>query len=105
VFLDALKEYGNQSTSPAPLANQRGIYPMKSLVRNRRQAGESVFAESRQAKFLMRNKLDGQTVELDGQWQNFWFPRFAPESAQMKAKWMCSGTWITSSDEPYAHRR
>jgi len=67
VFLDELKEYGNQFYITSSTGETARIYPMKVWSGNRRQAGAKCRARTGEEKVLMRTSYYGQTVELDGQ--------------------------------------
>jgi MraZ protein len=83
VFLDALKEYGNQFYITSTTGESARIYPMKvwSAIEDRL---EKVPTQNRaKRKFLMRTSYFGQTVELDAQGRVL-LPSVLREEAQMK---------------------
>ena len=85
VFLDALKEYGNQFYITSPTGESARIYPMKvwSEIEDK-LAGVSSQNRAKR-KFLMRTSYYGQAVELDGQGRVL-VPAVLRESAQMKGE-------------------
>jgi MraZ protein len=83
VFLDALKEYGNQFYITSTTGESARIYPMRvwSAIEDRL---EKVPTQNRaKRKFLMRTSYFGQTVELDAQGRVL-LPSVLREEAQMK---------------------
>jgi len=83
VFLDALKEYGNQFYITSTTGESARIYPMKvwSAIEDRL---EKVPTQNRaKRKFLMRTSYFGQSVELDAQGRVL-LPSVLREEAQMK---------------------
>jgi len=85
VFLDALKDYGNQFYITSPTGVSARIYPMKvwSEIEDKL---EKVSSQNRaKRKFLMRTSYYGQTVEIDGQGRVL-VPAVLRESAQMKGE-------------------
>jgi MraZ protein len=85
VFLDELKEYGNQFYITSPTGASARIYPMKvwSEIEDK-LAGVSSQNRAKR-KFLMRTSYYGQVVELDGQGRVL-VPAVLRESAQMKGE-------------------
>jgi MraZ protein len=85
VFLEALKEYGNQFYITSTTGESARIYPMKvwSGIEDK-LAGVSSQNRAKR-KFLMRTSYYGQTVELDGQGRVL-VPAVLRESAQMKGE-------------------
>ena len=83
VFLEALKEYGNQFYITSTTGESARIYPMRvwSEIEDK-LAGVSSQNRAKR-KFLMRTSYYGQTVELDGQGRVL-VPAVLRESAQMK---------------------
>ena len=83
VFLEALKEYGNQFYITSTTGESARIYPMRvwSEIEDK-LAGVSSQNRAKR-KFLMRTSYYGQTVELDGQGRVL-LPAVLRESAQMK---------------------
>jgi MraZ protein len=67
VFLEELKEYGNQFYITSPTGESARIYPMKvwGAIEDKLAALPSTHPTKR--KFLMRTSYYGQVVELDGQ--------------------------------------
>jgi MraZ protein len=83
VFLDALKEYGNQFYITSTTGESARIYPMKVWMGIEDKLA-SVSSQNRaKRKFLMRTSYYGLTVELDGQGRVL-VPPVLRESAQMK---------------------
>jgi len=83
VFLDALKEYGNQFYITSTTGESARIYPMKvwSAIEDRL---EKVATQNRaKRKFLMRTSYFGQSVEADAQGRVL-LPAVLREAAQMK---------------------
>ena len=83
VFLDALKEYGNQFYITSTTGESARIYPMKvwSAIEDRL---EKVPTQNRaKRKFLMRTSYFGQTVDMDAQGRVL-LPSVLREEAQMK---------------------
>jgi MraZ protein len=85
VFLEELKEYGNQFYITSPTGASARIYPMKvwSEIEDK-LAGVSSQNRAKR-KFLMRTSYYGQVVELDGQGRVL-VPAVLRESAQMKGE-------------------
>ena len=83
VFLDALKEYGNQFYITSTTGESARIYPMKvwSGIEDK-LAGVSSQNRAKR-KFLMRTSYYGLTVELDGQGRVL-LPPVLREAAQTK---------------------
>ena len=83
VFLEELKEYGNQFYITSMTGESARIYPMRvwSEIEDKLAALPSQNQAKR--KFLMRTSYYGQTVELDGQGRVL-LPSVLRESAQMK---------------------
>ena len=67
VFLDALKEYGNQFYITSPTGESARIYPMKVWSEMEDKLAKVSSQNRAKRKFLMRTSYYGQTVELDGQ--------------------------------------
>jgi MraZ protein len=83
VFLEELKEYGNQFYITSTTGEKARIYPMKvwSEIEDKL---EKVSSQNRaKRKFLMRTSYYGQTAEMDGQGRVL-VPAVLRESAQMK---------------------
>ena len=85
VFLEELKEYGNQFYITSMTGESARIYPMRvwSEIEDKLAALPSQNQAKR--KFLMRTSYYGQTVELDGQGRVL-LPSVLRESAQMKGE-------------------
>jgi transcriptional regulator MraZ len=85
VFLDALKEYGNQFYITSPTGESARIYPMKVWSEIEDKLAKVSSQNRAKRKFLMRTSYYGQTVELDGQGRLL-VPAVLRESAQMKGE-------------------
>ncbi|HYL85962.1 MAG TPA: division/cell wall cluster transcriptional repressor MraZ [Candidatus Angelobacter sp.] len=85
VFLEALKEYGNQFYITSPTGESARIYPMKVWSAIEEKLGKVSSQNRAKRKFLMRTSYYGQTVELDGQGRVL-VPAVLRESAQMKGE-------------------
>jgi MraZ protein len=85
VFLDALKEYGNQFYITSPTGESARIYPMKVWSEIEDKLAKVSSQNRVKRKFLMRTSYYGQTVELDGQGRVL-VPAVLRESAQMKGE-------------------
>src|SRR5260370_21050842 len=85
VFLDALKEYGNQFYITSPTGESARIYPMKVWSEIEDKLAKVSSQNRAKRKFLRRTSYYGQTVELDGQGRVL-VPAVLRESAQMKAE-------------------
>lgn len=83
VFLEALKEYGNQFYITSPTGESARIYPMKVWSEIEDKLAKVSSQNRAKRKFLMRTSYYGQTVELDGQGRVL-VPAVLRESAQMK---------------------
>src|SRR5437016_13327287 len=83
VFLDALKEYGNQFYITSPTGESARIYPMKVWSEVEDKLAKVSSQNRAKRKFLMRTSYYEQTVELDGQ-GSLLVPAVLHESAQMK---------------------
>jgi len=83
VFLDALKEYGNQFYITSPTGESARIYPMKVWSEIEDKLAKVSSQNRAKRKFLMRTSYYGQTVELDGQGRVL-VPAVLRESAQAK---------------------
>src|SRR5258707_12719204 len=66
VFLDALKEYGNQFYITRPTGESARIYPRKVWSENEYKLAKVSSQNRAKGKFLMRTRYYGQSVELDG---------------------------------------
>src|SRR5207249_8000921 len=85
VFLEALKEYGNQFYITSATGESARIYPMKvwSGIEDK-LAGVSSQNRAKR-KFLMRTSYYGQTVEWDGKGGGLW-PEVWGDSAKRKGE-------------------
>ena len=83
VFLDALKEYGNQFYITSTTGESARIYPMKVWSEIEDKLAKVSSQNRAKRKFLMRTSYYGQTVELDGQGRVL-IPAVLRESAQAK---------------------
>jgi MraZ protein len=91
VFLEELKEFGNQFYITSMTGESARIYPMRvwSEIEDKLAALPSQNQAKR--KFLMRTSYYGQAVELDGQGRVL-LPSVLRESAQMKGEVDVFGT-------------
>ncbi len=85
VFLDALKEYGNQFYITSATGETARIYPMKVWGEIEDKLGKTSSTNKAKRKFLMRTSYYGQVVELDGQ-DRVLVPAVLRESAQVKGE-------------------
>jgi MraZ protein len=85
VFLDALKEYGNQFYITSTTGETARIYPMKVWGEIEDKLGKTSSTNKAKRKFLMRTSYYGQVVELDGQ-DRVLVPAVLRESAQVKGE-------------------
>jgi MraZ protein len=83
VFLDALKEYGNQFYITSTTGESARIYPMRVWSEIEDKLAKVSSQNRAKRKFLMRTSYYGQTVELDGQGRVL-VPAVLRESAQMR---------------------
>jgi MraZ protein len=67
VFLQELKEYGNQFYITSPTGETARIYPMKVWSEIEDKLAKLPTTNKARRKFLMRTSYYGQTVEMDGQ--------------------------------------
>jgi len=67
VYLDELKEYGNQFYITSTTGETARIYPMKVWSEIEDKLAQLPSANVAKRKFLMRTSYYGQTAELDGQ--------------------------------------
>ena len=67
VFLDELKEYGNQFYITSTTGETARIYPMKVWSEIEDKLAQKPSADVAKRKFLMRTSYFGQIAELDGQ--------------------------------------
>jgi MraZ protein len=85
VFLDSLKEYGNQFYITSPTGESARIYPMKVWSEIEDKLAKLPTTNKAKRKFLMRTSYYGQVVELDGQGRVL-LPSILRESAQAKGE-------------------
>src|ERR1051326_5169383 len=83
VFLDALREYGNQFYITSPTGESARIYPMKVWSEIEDKLAKVSSQNRAKRKFLMRTSYYGQTVEMDGEGRVF-VPPVLREAAQTK---------------------
>src|SRR5262245_24628544 len=83
VFLEELKEYGNQFYITSTTGESARIYPMKVWSEIEDKLARVSSQNRAKRKFLMRTSYYGQTVELDGQGRVL-VPAVLRESAQAK---------------------
>ena len=67
VFLDELKEYGNQFYITSTTGETARIYPMKVWSEIEDKLAQRPSADVAKRKFLLRTSYFGQVAELDGQ--------------------------------------
>jgi MraZ protein len=67
VFLDELKEYGNQFYITSTTGETARIYPMKVWSEIEDKLAQKPSTDVAKRKFLMRTSYFGQVAELDGQ--------------------------------------
>ena len=85
VFLDELKEYGNQFYITSTTGETAKIYPMKVWMGIEDKLAGVSSQNRAKRKFLMRTSYYGQTVELDAQGRVL-LPAVLRESAQTKGE-------------------
>jgi MraZ protein len=83
VFLDALREYGNQFYITSTTGETARIYPMKVWGEIEDKLTQVPSTNRAKRKFLMRTSYYGQVVEMDGQGRVL-VPAVLRESAQTK---------------------
>jgi MraZ protein len=83
VFLDALKEFGNQFYITSVTGETARIYPMKVWGEIEDKLAQTPSTNQAKRKFLMRTSYFGQVVELDGQGRVL-IPGVLREAAQVK---------------------
>jgi MraZ protein len=83
VFLEALKEYGNQFYITSTTGESARIYPMKVWSEIEDKLANVSSQNRAKRKFLMRTSYYGQAAELDGQGRLL-VPVVLREAAQMK---------------------
>jgi len=85
VFLDELKEYGNQFYVTSTTGETARIYPMKVWSGIEDKLATLPSTNRAKKKFLMRTSYYGQTVELDSQGRVL-IPAVLREAAQAKGE-------------------
>ncbi len=85
VFLEELKEYGNQFYITSPTGETARIYPMKVWSEIEDKLARLPTTNKAKRKFLMRTSYYGQTVEMDGQGRVL-LPAVLREAAQTKSE-------------------
>ena len=83
VFLEALKEYGDQFYITSPTGDSARIYPMKVWSEIEDKLAKLPTTNKAKRKFLMRTSYFGQVVEMDGQGRVL-LPPVLREAAQTK---------------------
>ena len=83
VFLDALKEFGNQFYITSPTGETARIYPMKVWGEIEDKLARLPSTHPVKRKFLLRTSYFGQAVEMDGQGRVL-LPAVLREAAQAK---------------------
>ena len=91
VFLEALKEYGDQFYITSPTGDSARIYPMKVWSEIEDKLAKLPTTNKAKRKFLMRTSYFGQSVELDGQGRVL-LPSVLREKAQTKGDVAVLGT-------------
>src|ERR1700758_2562970 len=91
VFLEELKEYGNQFYITSPTGESARIYPMKVWGEIEDKLAKLPSTHPTKRKFLMRTSYYGQVVELDGQGRVL-LPAVLREAAQTKGDVAVLGT-------------
>jgi MraZ protein len=81
VFLDELKEYGNQFYITSPTGESARIYPLKVWSEIEDKLAQLPSNSVAKRKFLMRTSYFGQQAELDGQ-ARLLLPAVLREAAQ-----------------------
>jgi MraZ protein len=85
VFLDELKEYGNQFYVTSTTGETARIYPMKVWSGIEDKLASLPSTNRAKKKFLMRTSYYGQTVEMDGQGRIL-LPSVLREAAQTRGE-------------------
>lgn len=85
VFLDELKEYGNQFYITSTTGETARIYPMKVWSEIEDKLAQLPSAHVAKQKFLLRTSYFGQQTELDGQGRVL-LPAVLREAAQTVAE-------------------
>ena len=85
VFLEALREYGNQFYITSTTGETARIYPMQVCSEIEDKLAKLPTTNKAKRKFLMRTSYYGQAVEMDGQGRVL-LPAVLRESAQTKGE-------------------
>lgn len=85
LFLEGLKEYGNQFYITSPDGESARIYPIRVWTQIEEKLAGVSSQNRAKRKFLMRTSYYGQSAELDGQGRVL-LPAVLRESAQTKAE-------------------
>jgi MraZ protein len=85
VFLEAVKEFGNQFYITSTTGESARIYPMKVWSEIEDKLAKVSSQNRAKRKFLMRTSYFGQTVEADGQGRVL-VPAVLREAAKMKGE-------------------
>jgi MraZ protein len=85
VFLEAVKEFGNQFYITSTTGESARIYPMKVWSEIEDKLARVSSQNRAKRKFLMRTSYFGQTVEVDGQGRVL-VPAVLREAARMKGE-------------------
>src|SRR5712664_2119953 len=93
VFLDELKEYGNQFYITSTTGETARIYPMKVWSEIEDKLAQTPSTNRAKRKFLMRTSYYGQTVELDGREDCCCRPCCA-KRRKPREMWTSLGIWI-----------
>jgi len=91
VYLEALKEFGNQFYITSTTGESARIYPMQVWSEIEDKLAKLPTTNKAKRKFLMRTSYYGQVVELDGQGRVL-LPAVLRESAQTKGEVDVFGT-------------
>lgn len=83
VFLEELKEYGNQFYITSTTGESARVYPLKIWTEIEDKLAALPSANSAKRKFLLRTSYFGQVVEMDGQGRVL-LPPVLREAAQTK---------------------
>jgi transcriptional regulator MraZ len=85
VFLEGLRQYGNQFYITSVSGETARIYPMQVWIAIEEKLAKLSSQNQAKRKFLMRTSYFGQTVEMDGQGRVL-IPAVLRESAQAKGE-------------------
>jgi len=91
VYLEAIREYGNQFYITSPTGETARIYPMKVWNEIEDKLARLPSNHKSKRKFLMRTSYFGQVVEMDGQGRVL-LPPVLREAAQTKGDVAVLGT-------------